>query len=93
MEDLAIPLFVLVFAVVRAAFLVMTVGHGVMRFEEREAGLVAGAAGVSVLTAATERFLRLCLGNHGRRSARERALLSEFSDGEVAAMEQVTTSS
>jgi hypothetical protein len=40
-----------------------------------------------------ELFLRLCLGNHGRLSARERGLFPELTDEEVAAMEQVVQES
>jgi hypothetical protein len=40
-----------------------------------------------------ELFLRLCLGNHGRLSARERGLCPELTDAEVAAMERVVQES
>lgn len=36
-----------------------------------------------------ELFLKLCLGNQGRLSARKRALFAELSDEEVAALERV----
>jgi Fic family protein len=40
-----------------------------------------------------ELFLRLCLGNRGKLSARKRALFAELADDEVAAMEDVVQAS
>lgn len=40
-----------------------------------------------------ELFLRLCLGNHGKLSARKRALFAELTDEELAGMEAVVQAS